>query len=432
MPVSNLHIENFRGIGDATSLEIKPITIFVGPNSSGKSSSLHALACLSQTMKIVADERPLVLDDENADVHLGRFIEVIHSKSYQDQISLGFSIPNAEIISIEGDDTENKSSFNPKRTVSEITATYNFKCTKKTQEVSLESFKIDFDGTTVLAGKKQQSNNTYNVSLENGKKLSIPKEDLLNHGFLINESKLMMIATQSEEYPLFNIKISSIQQAIISELSRVLYLGPFRQPPARTYDNRGTTPSEVGPMGESTVTMLANESIRTRSRPHLKQIAEWLSHLGIAQAVDVSRVGASDLFTVSVTLEDGDKFPIADLGYGISQALPVLTQCSFAPERSTLLFEQPELHVHPLASKGLAKVFVDTVQDKDCRVCIETHSPELVKAFCNLVSQGLLNEGDISLYSVRRIDGKSQFNKIDIDSGGDTYDNWMKDLLFEY
>jgi predicted ATPase len=74
----------------------------------------------------------------------------------------------------------------------------------------------------------------------------------------------------------------------------------------------------------------------------------------LAKHLDVNRVGNSDLFEINITLSDEKNFPLADLGYGLSQVLPVLTQCSFAPESSTLLFEQPELHLHPKSAKNLS------------------------------------------------------------------------------
>ena len=94
MPINKLRIENFKGVRDQAEFDIKPITLFIGPNSSGKSSCIHALAALSQTVKLPNSGRPLVLDDEFAQVHLGRFIEVIHSKSYTDAISIGFDYRN--------------------------------------------------------------------------------------------------------------------------------------------------------------------------------------------------------------------------------------------------------------------------------------------------------------------------------------------------
>src|SRR5206468_4135587 len=111
------------------------------------------------------------------------------------------------------------------------------------------------------------------------------------------------------------------------------------------------------------------------------RIARWLKRLGLAKKLDVSRIAQSDLFDVTLTLDDDESFPLADLGYGISQVLPVLTQCSFCPEGSTLLFEQPELHLHSLAIRPLANVFIETAQEKKTAIVAETHSPELFGEF---------------------------------------------------
>lgn len=81
MAIKELIIENFKGLKSEKRFDIAPITLFVGANSSGKSSTIHSLAALSQTVKLGDRNRPIILDDENALVHLGRFIEVIHTKS---------------------------------------------------------------------------------------------------------------------------------------------------------------------------------------------------------------------------------------------------------------------------------------------------------------------------------------------------------------
>lgn len=427
MAISKLHIENFRGIEENTEIDVKPITIFVGPNSSGKSSCIHALACLSQTIKITADNRPLVLDDEFADVHLGRFIEVIHSKSYQDQIGLGISLDNITIMDVElGENEEGNPQVKRESKEGDIKSFYKFKCSKRTQEISLESFEVDFNGP-LFSGKR--SKESYTITTKN-QKTQIPIGHALGNSFLLDETSLFINAAESGMHPFEYVATQSSQSEILSALSKTLYLGPFRQPPARRYASRGASPSEVGPMGEATITMLANESIQSNSRPHLTQIAKWLVHMKLAKGIDVNRIGSSDLFNVNLTLSDGEKFPLADLGYGLSQVLPVLTQCSFSPVNSTLLFEQPELHVHPLACKGLAKVFVDTVKSKDAKICLETHSPDLIRAFFQEVSKGNLSKDDLQIYSVRRVRQKTKLEKIEVDEYGDNYENWEKDLSF--
>jgi predicted ATPase len=137
---------------------------------------------------------------------------------------------------------------------------------------------------------------------------------------------------------------------------------------------------------------------------------------------------------VSMRLPDDTKLPIADLGYGLSQVLPVLTQCSFAPEKSTLLFEQPELHLHENAAKKLANVFFETATKKSCRVLIETHSKELVYELLQLIKFGKLTVDDLAIYSVQRLGGASRYTRVQLDWDGShlEVDNpWVKTLTAE-
>jgi energy-coupling factor transporter ATP-binding protein EcfA2 len=137
MPLKSIFIKNFRGISDGVTLPIRPITLFIGANSSGKSTVIHSLATLSQTVKLPNDSRPLILDDELGSVHLGRFIEVIHSKSYKDCISLGLNFSDADI---------------PRPTDKELQITkgtvgmcLDFKSTTRTQKVFVEKGEITVD-----------------------------------------------------------------------------------------------------------------------------------------------------------------------------------------------------------------------------------------------------------------------------------------------
>lgn len=153
--------------------------------------------------------------------------------------------------------------------------------------------------------------------------------------------------------------------------------------------------------------------------------------MGLAKSVGVSRLGASDLFDVSITLEDDAALPIADLGYGLSQILPVLSQCSFAPQGSTLLFEQPELHLHPGAARKMAQVFVEAVKEKKVNIVAETHSQDLLIAMIAELKAKRLLLKDIAAYEVKRIGGKSVYREIIFTQDGDDFEAdhpWFKSL----
>ncbi len=208
----------------------------------------------------------------------------------------------------------------------------------------------------------------------------------------------------------------SVSSSLISELSNIFYLGPFRQGPQRRYATRGAQPSEVGPSGESAVSMLANEFSRSSTRhPNITRVSNWMSEMNLGKKIQLNPVKNTDLFDVSLTLEDGAQLSVSDLGYGISQVLPVLVQCSFAPKGSTLLFEQPELHLHQGAARILGGILADVAKDRNLHIIAETHSPHLFYEIIQKVKAGKLNPSDVVLYDVCRKDGKSVFKKVCIE-----------------
>jgi predicted ATPase len=161
----------------------------------------------------------------------------------------------------------------------------------------------------------------------------------------------------------------------------------------------------------------------------MRQIAQWLDIMGLGKHLDVNRVGSSDLFGVDITLKDDVALPIADLGYGLSQVLPVLAQCSYAPQEATLLFEQPELHLHSIAARQLAKVFIETIREKRCNVVAETHSPELFLQVVRELRAGNLKLDEVAVYKVFREGGRTVISAIEIDPETyDVYEQWERGI----
>lgn len=412
MPIDKLTVTNFKGIAEKTVFEIKPLTVFIGPNSSGKSSCIHALAALAQTVKLASSKLPIVLDDEYAQVHLGRFIEVIHTKSYSDAIEIGVSLNKAGVTvkfskeeeAILGKDDE-------------VQVVYSYKSTKRTQDITME--KAEFS-----AGQKnlvfRKSEPLYSIRL-NSKLLNTKARH--QSGLKLSFSPVTQ-AKQEDNEELFNAFMlnETITDLITSELRKTLYLGPFRQPPQRKYPTRGSAPSEVGAQGEAAITLLANEYVQSKVKTHINEISEWMKDLGLAHKVEVSRVGTTDLFDVKVTLSDGASLPIADLGYGVSQILPVLVQCSFAETGSVLLFEQPELHLHHTAARKLATILAKVAKKKNLRIVAETHSEDLFLQVLAELNNKIINIEDVVAYEVSRVDGKSEFKKIVINEDGGKFE----------
>jgi len=313
-------------------------------------------------------------------------------------------------------------------------ANYSFRSTMRTQEVYVESAQISVGPVSVSIKRGTKAPYAFSASIEPGKdRLLVDRANnfiFRSRYEQLSDSKLS--GPQRSALLRTFFMLESSQKHIERILRETLYLGPFRQSPLRRYPFRGMSAAEVGPQGEATITMLAGEYVQAQDRPHVKQINTWLTAMNLAKNVDLARVGTSDLFDVKLTLPDGNKLPIADLGYGLSQVLPVLTQCTFAPQSSTLLFEQPELHLHENAAKKLAGVFHETAKKKQAHIVLETHSKELVYEFLQLLKTKKLAVEDLAIYMVQRKDGASNYKRVglELDEAGnlEVSDPWVKAL----
>lgn len=109
---------------------------------------------------------------------------------------------------------------------------------------------------------------------------------------------------------------------------------------------------------------------------------------------------------------------LADAGYGVSQALPLLEALGRL-ERQTLLVEEPEANLHPLAQVALLEIIVKRVMEAQGRasggrrlmVALETHSEHIVERITQLIREKRLTDNDISILYVERRNGESQIKQ---------------------
>jgi len=115
---------------------------------------------------------------------------------------------------------------------------------------------------------------------------------------------------------------------------------------------------------------------------------------------------------------------LTDVGFGISQVLPVLVQCAVVPENTILLIEYPETHLHPMGQSALADVFIETIRDRKVQIVIESHSESLLRRFQRRIAEGHIAHDQIALFfTSMQPDGASQLNPLELDEFGNIT-NW--------
>lgn len=165
-------------------------------------------------------------------------------------------------------------------------------------------------------------------------------------------------------------------------LSRLFFVGPIRENPKGLY-NIGfeTIPKYVGPTGSYFASVLLHENKKEREYilPGRKEkctlseaLATWMIHLNVASAVNVDKKNSFG-FSVSIENMEQVRSDIMNVGIGTSQVLPVLISVLLSEPNEILVFEQPELHLHPFSQSRLADMFAEFCKHGR-KIILETHS----------------------------------------------------------
>ncbi|WP_288446956.1 AAA family ATPase [uncultured Enterobacter sp.] len=138
-------------------------------------------------------------------------------------------------------------------------------------------------------------------------------------------------------------------------------------------------------------------------------------------AVDVVRV--NDIIHKIVINQDTINLELTDVGFGISQVLPVLVQAYLSPKKSITIIEQPEIHLHPKMQAWLTDALIEIAVKEHKLFIIETHSDALVRRIrLRIVDESSeLTEGDVAIYHLERDASGDSTNltRVSINSDGD-------------
>lgn len=218
----------------------------------------------------------------------------------------------------------------------------------------------------------------------------------------------------------------------------VKYLGPLRDAPKPLYPLAPSAdPYDIGLRGENTASVLEqHKSRRVRYIPsaHFRSssierrtvtrtleaaVVDWLQYLGIASSVESKDMGKlGHELKVALANSEG-KHDLTHVGVGVSQVLPILVMCLLADADSTLVFEQPELHLHPKVQTLLGDFFLSmALCNKQC--IVETHSEYLIDRlrFRIAAAEGNALTDQAKIYFVEKPGAASTFRDVKVNEYG--------------
>lgn len=439
--LTRLRLERFKSWYDTGDIALAPITGLFGANSSGKTSLIQALLLLKQT----ADSRDRTsifhFGDGRTYTDLGDFESVIHGHYATSKMKLALDWTQSPQIEIRDTNTD-------RRVVR--SASMGFE---------VASRRVESSSGMSLAVEEMQ----YHVGDAVFGMRRIPREerpnpnakyDLFTEGtefeFDRSRGRPRAVIPPSKCYGFPDRLRASFQNAgFLSDLEFALeecvggmyYVGPLRAPPQRRYVWVGQQPDHVGQEGEHTVqAILAADKRgdqigrgRGRRKATLEEYtAHWLRELGLIQEFHVVPISEDRrVFEVRVRRSSNPKSAevlITDVGFGVSQVLPVLVQCFYVPEGSTVIFEQPDIHLHPSVQAGLADVFIDAWKKRGVQIIVESHSEHLLRRLQRRIAEEGIPQDDVGLFFCSAGDRASRLMPLELDTYGNI-SNWPKEFF---
>jgi len=430
--IVSLRCENFRCFRDTGLLELAPITILVGENNSGKSAIIQALHLPALTLQ--SEDPGVCLKLLHQDYDYGSFKDLVFQHKEGESVTLSFGAI-AEVKVLGG------KKLRTEKMQATLRLTYGY--LPKRKEIYLDRFVIeDSEGKRLTIRPDKYTGSTMVLMRNHEDKAAYLSRLFIRKGpfFGPRHSPYELFVRLRRKYDrktsnkLFADIMANDQSMgeFLYDFRRIYHLGPLRIPPSRSYLYTGEITDKVGARGAAALQIYSALLKRGKreDREKVSSINKALYQLGFIKNLDVQKVGP--MYYEFWTQHKASSFRanLADTGFGASQVIPVIISLYTSSPGSTLLYEQPEIHLHPAAQAELGSVFADACLPEK-RIVIETHSENLILRIQTEVAKGKLRPEDVRFYYTRPDSKGHKVIPIPLDEKGKFLAKWPKGFFEE-
>lgn len=403
--LSEISIEGFKSIRTERKLTLSALNIVAGANSSGKSSFMQPLLLLKQTLEAAYDPGPLLLDGPN--VKFTELSQLFSKSSTKKQLIIGLSRVGGKKLYLSFD-LDSKRQLRVKET------------TLTDEKGVVQHFTENTTQEALFAYLQDSREGLQWSKVFEKEKLGVIRQRVL--------LRIAVIFKEGEQ----SFPLPGPWDEFSDSIGRnIIHVPGLRGNPLRSYPKTAVGNNYPGTLDSYVASIIADWQEKGDER--LSQLGSQLQQLGLTW-----KVVSKKLDDTRVELQVGrlpaaargganDLVSIADVGFGVSQVLPVLVALLVARRGQIVYIEQPETHLHPKAQRALAKIFANAAS-RLATVVVETHSLLFVRAIQTLVAKKSLDKALVKLHWITR-DSKGDTNLAtsDLDKAG-AYGAWPQDF----
>ncbi|NES21286.1 MAG: DUF3696 domain-containing protein [Symploca sp. SIO3E6] len=423
--ITAIKIAGYKSLYDESVIDISSLTILAGANSSGKSSIMQPVLLMKQTLEANYDPGALLINGPNLKFTSAEQLLAITPTEKVKEFKVSIEANRNGTITC---------SFGkqPQQSIDLVSMEYQgeetqFKISSEMEQKELinifsqfiQNWAKSFIAETTLQEirKKIQDKSEDDESLSKS----------LNAGLRIIRNRCFF------EIRLSDLFMSNLASRFHNHIQHIIHVPGLRGNPERTYKTTAVSNHFPGTFENYMASVINHWQINKDK--NLDKLTQALQKLGLASTIESEqindtqvelKVGRLPCSSNSKTTKK-DMVSMVDVGFGVSQVLPVLVALLVAIPGQLVYIEQPELHLHPRAQVALAEVFAEAA-NRGVRVVVETHSELFLLGVQSLVAEEQLSSDKVKLHwFTRQEDGGTKISSAELDETG-AFADWPEDF----
>lgn len=391
-------LSDIRCFEGKQEFNLRPLTFLVGENSTGKSTLLGCIQILGDFLNSYYMEN---LDFNRAPYEMGAFADIVRKRNSNSTQSNRFQLG----FEFSSEDEEN------------LTILLDMRERKNISEPFISTFRIIFQDVEIYwkAAANRKSASPKVVSMRPKGNRKIFKIEASNCAIFLRYLQPRLFPDDFDDESKDRMKLINVLEnkvkrdernfsgsygEIVSSYRSFEFksIAPIRSKPQRTYNPVSESQDAEGnEMAASLVNLYRSD--RTKWNKLKSNLEEFGKSSGLFKEINVRTFSesAGDPFQIQFKVHDESMVNLIDIGYGVSQILPILVRIFDRETSPTFLMQQPELQLHPRAQAEFVSLLIKLYKDVSHSYIIETHSDAMINRARIEIMKGKISPNDVSL-----------------------------------